>query len=118
MHPDAFIPFYGNDFLQAMDGHEDKVVVAYLRAIWHYWHHTHCKGLLDDEEFLRRLCRVEREDWDHVKGVLFDNNKFFTQDADFMWHQKRAEEEWRKSVAKYDAQVKRGRAGAKARWDG
>lgn len=116
MHPDAFIPFYGNDYFQAVEGHDELIAIAYLRAIWYYWHQNHCKGLRDDDEFLRRLCRVEKDQWERVRAIIFDNEKFFTQDAEFLWHQKRAEEEWRKSVEKYDAAVNRGKAGAKSRW--
>lgn len=113
MNPDAYMPFYGNDFFQAIEGHSDSIGIAYQRCIWYYWHQTHCEGLKNDSEFLRRLCRCERPDWELMESVIFDNEKFFTLGEDGMWHQKRASQEWQKSVEKYLRSIK----GAKARWN-
>jgi uncharacterized protein YdaU (DUF1376 family) len=114
MKPDAFMPFYGNDFFQAVQGHTDSVAASYLRAIWYYWSHNHCKGLEDNDEFLRRVCYCDKEHWSYVRGVLFDNDHFFSQDVNGRWHQKRAEEEWNKSESSYARAV----AGGKNRWKG
>ena len=35
--PSAYLPFYGNDFFEAIAGYSDAVGMGYLRAIWHYW---------------------------------------------------------------------------------
>lgn len=103
------MPFYWPDFWHAVEGFSDSAIVAYQRALSHYWHHNHCRGLQDDDEFLRRLCRIEKSEWQKIKQIVFDNDKFFTMDGDGLWHQKRAQEEWIKSSAKYDAAVKGGR---------
>lgn len=116
MKPDSFIPFYGDDFFQAVEGLEDLIVVAYLRAIWHYWSHNHCAGLRDDQEFLRRLCRVDRSDWERVASVIFDNGKFFTMGEDGLWHQKRAAQVWAESTEKYNKAVARSQLANEARW--
>ncbi len=58
--PSAYLPFYGNDFFEAIAGYSDAVGMGYLRALWHYWNHTGCDGLPDDDEYLRRVCGCER----------------------------------------------------------
>ena len=115
MKPDSYIPFYGSDFFFAMSGQSDAVIVAYLRCIWHYWSHYHCEGLPDNEEMLRRLCHCDREDWNTVRDVIFDNEQFFTQDANGLWHQKRASDEWQKSMGRYQAVCKKTSAATIAR---
>lgn len=116
MQPDAYIPLYGSDFFEAMKPHGEKVGWPYLKAIWHYWKHTHCKGLPDNSEALRRICEVEKENWDEICSVIFDNDKCFSQDATTgLWHQKRAALEWQKSVAKYQSAVNAAHASWKNR---
>ena len=53
--PSAYLPLYGNDFFEAIAGYPDAVGMGYLRALWHYWNHTGCDGLPDDDEYLRRV---------------------------------------------------------------
>ena len=98
MKPDAYIPFYGSDFFGATDGLSDVAITAYLRALWHYWHHTHCDGLPDDDEYLRRVCRCPETEWARTRGLLFGG--FFTLDSG-QWHQKRSREEYRKALTSY-----------------
>ena len=116
MKPDAYMRFYWNEFWSAVEGQSDQTIIAYLRAISHYYHHNHCVGLKDDSEFLRKLCRVDKAEWGEVCAIIFDNDRFFTQDANGLWQQKRAQEEWLKSVEHYDKAIKRAKLGAKARW--
>lgn len=113
--PDAYIPLYGIEFLAAVEGHSDAIGMGYLRAIVHYWSHTHCTGLKDEQEFLRRLCRIDREDWEAAMAIIFDNDRFFTLGEDGKWHQKRAAQEWAKSLAAYQARVENGRKGGLAK---
>jgi uncharacterized protein YdaU (DUF1376 family) len=115
--PDSYMPLFGNDFFSAVNPHSPVIGMAYLRAIWHYWRETHCRGLPDDQEQLRRICAVDKDEWPSVCAVVFDNDKFFTQDSEGIWHQKRAEEEWKKAKSKYDAAVKGGQMTAKKRWE-
>jgi len=116
MNPDSFMPLYGDEFFAAIEGLPENIGMGYLRAIWHYWGHTHATGLRDDPEFLRRLCRIERHDWEEARAVIFDNDKFFTLGEDGKWHQSRAASEWKKSKDAYDLKLKRATDGAKARW--
>jgi uncharacterized protein YdaU (DUF1376 family) len=111
------MPFFGNDFFLSVDGYSEVVIAAYLRAIWNYWSHTGCRGLKNDSEFLRRVCHVESAaDWQEVFETIFDNDKFFCLGADELWHQKRAQEEYAKAKAKYDAVVRGGQNHFKKVW--
>ena len=115
MNPDSFIPFYGNDFLQAVEGQPDYIAMGYFRVIWHFWNHNHCRGLRDDQDFLRRLARVERDAWPEAMSFIFDNEKQFTLGEDGLWYQSRAVTEWNKSLDSYRAKVARTAAATAAR---
>jgi uncharacterized protein YdaU (DUF1376 family) len=106
---DAFLPLYGNDFFQATEGRTDAVVVGYLRALWHYWHHHHCEGLPNDDDFLRRLCRIEISEWKRTRDVIF--GEYFKL-VDGKWHQPRAREEYAVRSTAYERKAE---AMAKAR---
>lgn len=116
MKPDAFMRMYWNEFWQAVQGLDNDTIVAYERAFTFYYHHSHCAGLRDDDEYLRRLCQSDKSKWQEIRDVVFDNDKFMTQDANGLWHQKRTEEEWNKAVENYATAVKRANTGAKERW--
>ena len=49
-----WMPFHGLDFFEAVKPYPDYIVAGYLRAIWHYWHHTRAEGLPNNQEMLRR----------------------------------------------------------------
>lgn len=116
MKPDAYMPFYWMEFWHAVEGLSDQSIVAYQRVLSNYWHQNHCAGLRDDDEFLRRICRCDRDDWKSIRETIFDNDRFMTQDADGLWHQKRAHEEWIAASKKYQTAMARAHAGAVARW--
>ena len=82
------LPFDGAEFFGALDGHPNLVGLAYLRAVWHYWHHTHCRGLPDDDDYLRRVCRVELADWARTKPALFGEEALFRRERG-LWHEPR-----------------------------
>ena len=115
MRPDSFMPFYWADFWEAVEGLPSDTIVGYQRALSHYWGHAHCKGLRDNDEFLRRLCRIDKLEWSEAKRVIFDNAKFFTMGEDGLWHQKRASQEWEKSLALYQAKLRQTAAATAAR---
>lgn len=102
MSLDGFLPFYGNDFFQATEGRSDTVTCGYLRALWHYWHHEHCEGLDDDDEYLRKLCRIELQDWSRCKQFIF--GKAFKL-IEGRWHQQRAREEYQERLTSYNRKV-------------
>jgi Protein of unknown function (DUF1376) len=116
LKPDAYIPLYPRDFFDAIEGYSDAVGLGYLRAICHYWTHTHCKGLLNDSEYLRKICRIDMSGWVAAMGIIFDNNHFFTLGEDGLWHQSRASSEWEKSSEAYRNKTSRAKAGAAKKW--
>jgi len=102
--PSAYFPFYGNDFFEAVAGYSDGIAIRYLRALWHYWNHTGCDGLPDDDEYLRRICACDLSDWVRTKGIIFDNRYHFRL-LDGIWHQPRCREEYQKSKVVYERRV-------------
>ena len=113
--PSAYLPLYGNDFFEAIAGYPDAVGLGYLRALWHYWNHTGCEGLPDDDEYLRRICGCDPGEWSRTKGTLFDNRYHFKLE-DGRWHQGRCREEYQKSLQICEMRAKVGTAGARKRW--
>ena len=104
MKPNAYLKFYGSDFFEAVNGYSDAVCAAYLRALWHYFKHTHCEGLPTDDDYLRRICRCDLANWAAVGGIVF--GRFF-QLIDGKWHQERCREEYLDALDQYKRQVDR-----------
>ena len=114
--PSAYFPFYGNDFFEAIAGYPDAVGMGYLRALWHYWNHTSCEGLPDDDEYLRRVCGADASDWERTRSIVFDNRYHFRL-VDGVWQQPRCRHEYQKSQEIFDERSKRGSAAARKRWE-
>jgi hypothetical protein len=85
------MPFEGRRFFEAVQMFDDETSLKYLRALWFYWSHTHCEGLPDDDEGLRRLCQCDLGKWARLKGLIFDNDHFFKLENG-KWHQHRCRE--------------------------
>ncbi len=98
----------------AVEGQSDTVIVAYMRAITFYWCHRHCRGIANDDESMRKICRVDKDDWQFVRPVVFDNDHFFTVGSDGLWHQNRSAELWEIAARRYASVIS---AGGK-RWAG
>jgi uncharacterized protein YdaU (DUF1376 family) len=113
--PSAYLPLYGRDFFEAIAGCSDAVGMGYLRAIWHYWSHTGCEGLPDDDEYLRRVCGCERTEWASTKAIIFDDRYHFRLENG-AWQQLRCRREWEKSKEVFDQRSAAGRAAALKRW--
>jgi uncharacterized protein YdaU (DUF1376 family) len=112
--PSAYFPLYGNDFFEAIAGYPDAVGMAYLRALWHYWNHTSCEGLPDDDEYLRRVCHCDPADWERIRAILFDNRYHFRL-VEGLWHQPRCRKVWLEAVELYEKKVKQTEAATRAR---
>ena len=115
MKPSAYFPFYGNDFFEAVAGYSDTVSLSYLRALWHYWNHTGCTGLPDDDEYLCRVCGSDETNWPKIKGIVFDNRYHFRLENG-LWHQPRCRHEYQKSQEIYAARSAAGKRGMAKRW--
>jgi hypothetical protein len=113
--PDSYIKFDGNVFFQAVRGLPPYIAIGYLAAIWYYVHHNHCKGLKDNDDFLRRLCEIVPEQWPEARRVIFDDNVFFVKQKG-LWHQKRARADYNQAEFEYNKKRKAGQSGARARW--
>jgi uncharacterized protein YdaU (DUF1376 family) len=105
MKPDDAMPFFGTAFFQAVQGYSDAVAMGYMRSLWHYYHHTHCQGLPDDDDYLRRICQCDPSLWVRTKGVIFDDQYFFCKNGDGKWHQKNAKEIHEKELELYRRRV-------------
>ncbi len=115
--PTAYLPFYGNDYFAAVAGYPSSVVAGYLRALWHYWNHTGCRGLPDDDEYLQRMCCCSPAEWEYVRSVVFDNDYHFKLEEG-RWHQARCRAEFEKSQAIYAKRSAAGKRGMGKRWQG
>ena len=112
--PTAYLPLYGNDVFEAIAGYSDAVGMGYLRSLWHYWNHTGCEGLPDDDEYLRRVCCCDASAWARTKGIIFDNRYHFRLENG-LWHQPRCREEWQASMELYAKKLKQTEAATRAR---
>ena len=106
------MPLYGNDLFSACEGYSDAVTLGYVRALWHYWHHAHCDGLPDDDDYLRRVCRCEAASWVRTKGIIF--GQFFKL-AGSKWHQTRARDEWTAALERRERFVEASKRGVQRR---
>jgi uncharacterized protein YdaU (DUF1376 family) len=77
------------DFEQATGMFTDEEKYKYIRCLTFYWHHSHVEGIPNDETGLRELCHCDLAKWARLKGMIFDNDKFFFLENG-KWHQKRA----------------------------
>ena len=115
--PTAYLPFYGNDFFESVAGHPSNITAGYLRALWHYWNHTGCEGLPDDDDYLRRICCCDAVEWEQVRAVLFDNRYLFRLE-DGLWHQPRCRAEFEISKVIYAKRSAAGKRAMAKRWQG
>ena len=116
MRPSTYFKFDGDSFFHAVNGHGHAVTSGYLRALWYYRSHNHCRGLENKSEFLRKICACEKDEWKQVEPVIFDNEFFFVMDENGLWHQKRAEEDYKEDCAAYERAVKRSHKANAKRW--
>lgn len=115
MKIDAWMPFFGDDFSSAVRMFPKHIKWIYLDCLWHYWSHTHCSGLPNDDVLLRELCSCDLQDWVRVKGLIFDDDRFFVL-QDGKWHQMRCQEEYKKAGGISESRSESGKKGAAARW--
>lgn len=110
---DLYMPFYGKDFFAAMEGQREIIVSSYIRALWHYWQHAHCKGLKNNSEHLRLICHCPEKDWAEVGAIIF-GEMFYLEGG--LWQQDRSKSEYVNRQNIYDFRVKAGEKGAATRW--
>ena len=118
MNPDEYIKLEPGKWLRSVSHLPSEVAYGYLLAIIHYRCHRHCRGLENDSESLRRICHIDsREDWEsRIFHTIFDNEHYFTQDENDLWHQNTAKEDYESDKKQYQRAVHRAELGVKARW--
>lgn len=102
------------EFEMAVKGQPASIKWGYWAALSHYRCHNHCRGLEDDDNFLRRLCEMENGEWETAKPIIFGG--FFQLDVNNLWQHARAAEDYREDCATYERNVKRGKHANEARW--
>jgi uncharacterized protein YdaU (DUF1376 family) len=109
MKPDAFMPFYFRSFLEAIEGLPDWMAMGYLRSLCYNWGHRGCEGLKNDEESLRKICRIELNDWPQAWDTIFKGTEFWMLGGDGLWHQKFQDQLWAEVQKNYTAAVNGGK---------
>ncbi len=113
--PDTYLKFCGDEYFRAVSAYSNHVQLGYLKALWYYRSHNHCKGLENDSEQLRRICEIEKENWTESEKVIF-GSEFFTLDENGLWQQIRAQIDYAEDKLKLEKWKRRGLAGANGRW--
>ena len=115
MQPDSYIKFVPGDFAIAMAGQSPQIKWAYWTTIVHYRCHNHCKGLENDEKFLRRLSELENDkDWKIFYSLIFGS--YFMLDENGLWQQMRTQLDYIDNKLTMEKWSRRGKAGANVRW--
>lgn len=112
MKPDAFMPFYFRSFWEAVEELPDWMIVAYMRSLSYNWGHRGCEGLRNEENAIRKLCRVDESNWEECWNTLFSGDEFWVIGSDGLWHQKFQDKLWTEASANYQKRVN----GGKDRW--
>jgi uncharacterized protein YdaU (DUF1376 family) len=102
-----FWMIYGGDYLRDTMHLSAEQHGMYFLMLNHYY--STGEPLPNDEEVLARVSRVSVDAWLRNRNVIL---KFFTQDVDGRWRNKRADEE----IAKRQRLSGRASKGAAARW--
>lgn len=118
MRPDSYIRFEPGPYFAAVEGHSSDIKWGYWKAIAYYRCHNHCRGLENNDDFLRRLCEIDKDKWEHAKSIIFGGGEFFSMDENGLWHQKKAEMDWMEDVQSYEMRVRRSESANKKRWNG
>ena len=113
--PDTYLKFHGDEYFRAVAGYSDQVQLGYLKALWYYRSHNHCKGLENNSEYLRRICEIDKEHWPESEKVIF-GSEFFSLDENGLWQQIRAQIDYAEDCEKLNKFIRRGKSGATARW--
>lgn len=112
--PDQYIQYRPRDFEIAAKGHPAHVKWGYVVALCYYRCHNHCKGLDDDDEFLRKICEIEREDWEKSKTIIFGG--FFQLDTNGLWQHAVAFQDYQEDCHAYERAIIKSKNANEIRW--
>jgi len=110
-------PFYPQDFLSSLDVQmmTAEEVGAYILLLTNSWIQDNQGFLPDDDEVLRKICRIEKDRWDVVKKNVL--KKFSTIEKDGVIFNKKLIS-LKKNYEEFKAKkVDSGKIGAEKRWE-
>jgi uncharacterized protein YdaU (DUF1376 family) len=106
---DIWMPLYIADYLSATSRLTTEQHGAYLLLIMDYWKNG---APPDNDQVLAQITKLSPDAWSNARTML----KAFFQVQDGLWIQHRIESEMVKAQHNKQVNVKRGKAGAEARW--
>lgn len=107
---DIWMPLYIADYLSATSRLTTEQHGAYLLLIMDYWKNG---APPDNDQVLAQITKLSPDAWSNARSML----KAFFQVEDGLWIQPRIESEMVKAQHNKQVNVKRGKAGAEARWN-
>jgi uncharacterized protein YdaU (DUF1376 family) len=107
---DIWMPLYIADYLSATSRLTTEQHGAYLLLIMDYWKNG---APPDNDQVLAQITKLSPDAWSNARSML----KVFFQVQDGLWIQNRIELEMVKAQHNKQVNVKRGKAGAEARWN-
>ena len=107
---DIWMPLYIADYLSATSRLTTEQHGAYLLLIMDYWKNG---APPDNDQVLAQITKLSPDAWSNARSML----KAFFQVQDGLWIQHRIESEMVKAQHNKQVNVKRGKAGAEARWN-
>lgn len=115
-NPDSYMPYFGAKFESAVKGYPIHVKWSYLASLWHYWSHTHCTGIPNNDAYLKRISDCENDHWEEVKQALFSENGLFSLEEDGKWHQQFCSELYAEATFRYKSVIEKSKKGNAVRW--
>ena len=107
---DIWMPLYIADYLSATSRLTTEQHGAYLLLIMDYWKNG---APPDNDQVLAQITKLSPDAWSNARSML----QVFFQVEDGLWIQHRVESEMVKAQHNKQVNVKRGKAGAEARWN-
>lgn len=107
---DIWMPLYIADYLSATSRLTTEQHGAYLLLIMDYWKNG---APPDNDQVLAQITKLSPDAWSNARSML----QAFFQIKDGLWIQHRIESEMVKAQHNKQVNVKRGKAGAEARWN-
>jgi uncharacterized protein YdaU (DUF1376 family) len=107
---DIWMPLYIADYLSATSRLTTEQHGAYLLLIMDYWKNG---APPDNDQVLAQITKLSPDAWSNARTML----ESFFQVEDGLWIQHRIESEMVKAQHNKQVNVKRGKAGAEARWN-
>lgn len=106
----VWMPLYWGDYLRDTGHLSAAEHGAYLLLLGHYW--VTRRPLPDDDRQLARIARMTPDEWADARSII----QAFFEVRDGHWYQRRLEAELVTAAARKNANVRRAKTAANARW--